>query len=163
MLAVNITNDTLLDYDYTLHQYVLTVDAVKQYLGLDVVAEFRTTQKANAELIKQSMQVYSYMYSQIMRGNKPQFEYLIATGNQYREAIFNALLGQCEYALESRGNQVPLQHGVLLSKGTVIPLASLRGDVQVSLKTVQSLSEAGLLYSGTLNWVVPQTLYRVGY
>jgi hypothetical protein len=152
-----------MDYDYTLHEYVLTAEAVKKYLGLDVVAEFRTVQAANAELIKQSMEVYAYMYSAGLRGNKPQIEYLIATGGQYRVAIFHALLGQCEYAMESRGNLVPLQHGVLLSKGTVIPLELLRGDVQVSLRTVQSLSEAGLLYGGKLGWVVPSAMYRVGY
>ena len=162
-MKVNIISNELMTYDMELHQYVLTSDAAMKYLGIDINSVYASQQVANAELIKQSMQVYDWMYSQLLPGAKANVEFLIATGDVYRDVIFKALLGQLEYAIESRGNEVPLQHGVLLSKGTVIPVEQLRGEVQVSLKTVQAITNAGLLYNGRYNWRVPVSQYRVGY
>jgi len=163
MLTVNVYDDNLLKYDYDLHQYVLNADAASKYLGRDIYAEYQSQQIANAELINQSNQVYAFLYSRIAVGAERQVEYLIATGGKYRDAMFKALLGQCQYALESRGTDVPLQHGVLLSKGVVIPQEALRGSVQVSLATEQALSKSGLLYCGAYKFTVPNSVYRVGY
>lgn len=163
MLTINVYDDNLLKYDYDLHQYVLNPDAAAKYLGRDIFTEYQTQQIAIAELINQSNQVYGFLYSQISVGAERQVEYLIATGGKYREAMFKALLGQCQYALESRGNDVPLQHGVLLSKGVVIPQEALRGTVQVSLATEQALARSGLLYCGAYKLSVPNNIYRIGY
>jgi|LFRM01.1.fsa_nt_gb hypothetical protein len=160
---VNVYDDDKLKYDYDLHQYVINPDAIQKYLGIDIYSVYATQQVANAELVNQSMQVYNWLYDQIPPGTQRNVEYLIATGGVFREAIFKALIGQAEYALASRGNEVPLQHGISFSKGTAIPLEVLRGNVQVSLKTEQALRKAGLLYNGVYRWRVPTSVYRKGY
>lgn len=162
-MKVNITNDAYMRYDYELHQYIVTPEAIQKYIGIDIYSVYTNQQTAHAELVNQSTQVYSWLYDQLPPGTNRNVEFLIATGDPYRDAMFKALLGQAEYALASRGNEVPLQHGVLLSKGTVIPIEALRGNVQVSLKTEQALNRVGLLYNGRYSWGVPDRIYRKGY
>jgi hypothetical protein len=162
-MKVNITSDKYMTYNYALHQYVLTRDAAMTFLGIDLYSIYSSQQVANAELINQAMQVYSWLYDQLQPGAKRNVEYLIATGDPYREAMFKALLGQCEYAVASSGNEVSLQHGIQLSKGTVVPVETLRGRLQVSLKTEQAINSVGLLYTGQYRWKVPDRIYRKGY
>ena len=159
-MKISIISDEYMEYDLKSHKYILTPQAVLEELGVDLHEVYGSDDKITKELKKRTKEVYHWLYSKAP-ASKYHIEYLIATGGIYREAVFEALLGQVEYAIESAGSQVALQPGVLLSKGSVVPLEQLRGDVVVSLRTQQALQEAGLLYQGFYSW--KPLPFREGY
>jgi hypothetical protein len=156
-------NDDNLIYDVDLHAYVITPKAVENNLGENIEIAYGGLEKAQIQLKNNSRKLYSWLYSQINISSKKLVEYRLAMDVNYRDVIFQALLAQVEYALESSADTLGSQHGINVEKGTAMNIRDLRDERLVSAQAIQTLRSAGLLYTGTYGYTVSQAAYRRDY
>ena len=92
-------------YDLKLHQYLLTEDDIRDYLGVELVSYLGNDQEVPIFLREVSSDLYAWFYSKMVRTNVPIVEYILATNDEYKEAIQSALVAQARKMLRS-GSQI---------------------------------------------------------
>jgi hypothetical protein len=96
-----------------------------------------------------------------LRLSQEKIEYLIYL-NDYDQRISwqRALVELVRYAANDDGDMVGLQTGLNLISGSITDLKQIRGGRELSGRLHRILSNSGLLYGGTRNWVIPTTIVR---
>lgn len=100
-------NDETMEYDYTLHGYVLTKKGVLDFLNTNLDTYLDATGDANpstmgARVLRMiSRHLYSWIYSRIPNANKDVIERLLAQYPPCREIIQECLCNEVYYALKN--------------------------------------------------------------
>jgi len=92
-------------YNINLHQYLLTEDNIRDYLGVELTSYLGDDKEVPIFLREVSSDLYAWLYSKMLRSNIPMVEYLLATDDNYKEAIQSALVAQARKMLRS-GSQI---------------------------------------------------------
>lgn len=149
-------SDGDMTYSEKYHRYVLTAQAVRDHLGVDLEARLNTRGVADraavvpAFLNTISRELYSYIYSCSVK-NAVQ-EYLAAKHPAAREIILEAMLEQVSYTLLN--GDITKLSGVDIRRGTVMDGRALRA-AQIDPVAIEILSRPldtvtpCLIYSGT--------------
>lgn len=156
-------NDSYMKYDDFKHQYILTKEAIKDELGVDINSFFsgdKSSQdiQARVKLNEISDDVYTYINHHTKQSERWKKEYFLAKDAELRDVILRAMLTHFRYDMKSGGLALKDQHGVDFGKGK----QTMFGDVTVSRYTHSLLETKALLFSGTLQYM-NKSLYRVGY
>lgn len=93
-------NDRYMTYSKTKHRYTLTIDYVKEVLGVDLLARLNNsnTVAVNALLDNVSSEVYNYLYK---HNNTKTIQYIISQCSTAREIIMDAMGKQALYIIYS--------------------------------------------------------------
>ena len=147
-------DDAGMTYSYQLHRYVLTPDAVRQHLNVDLASVLNPAGAVDragvpaAFLAQVSREIYSFIYSCGI-DNVLQ-EYAAAKHPNARRIIFDAMLAQVEY-LVLNGDLYNVS-GVDIRKGTVMD--------QRALRKVQIAPAAQDILARQLDSFTPSLVYR---
>lgn len=161
-----IINDKNFTYNEESHRYILTINALVNLRGIEGATEFSDEDTYNKFLNKMSNDVYQYCYNlRHNRGSKFEqrssiIEFLIFTNNNNEvEVLVEAMLDQCEYALQSGGDLMPneFQH-----KGQLLTLKQQR-DFRVSVIAKDRVATNIIGTLTEFSFKVPTLEYRVGY
>lgn len=140
-------------YDKEEHKYILTSQAVIDYLGINLISELNdinsvaSQNKVNWFLYKVSDLIYSYIYKWNIRNDIQ--EYIIAKIPSARNIIFKAMLEQVEY-MKVNGELATFS-GVNITKGQVMPSFASRFICEMAkdkLNTIVKETGYPLTYSG---------------
>lgn len=156
-------NDNDMEYDASVHRYVLTADCVLRETGINLAGEMGS-EGSKRFLARVSRTVYLYLYENAW--GEDWLEYVLAVYPPLRDTVREMLIAQTEYTL--RNNEVNRYSGVNVAKGTVMDIGALRGRAkianeveQLAYQTVPGLGIC-LKYAGRLP-AVPAQNYRNGY
>lgn len=100
-------DDTNMAYNSTIHGYVLTVEGVRELLGVDLGTYLDSTGDFNpstmgARVLKMiSTHLYAWIYGRIPNANKDFIEFLLAKYPPCRELIQECLANEVYYALKN--------------------------------------------------------------
>jgi hypothetical protein len=94
-----------MQYNKTLHQYILTEDDIRDGLGVELTSYLGDDKEVPIFLREVSSDLYTWFYSKMLRTNVPLVEYILATDDEYKEAVYTALLAQARKMLRS-GSQI---------------------------------------------------------
>ncbi len=95
-------SDNEMTYDYAKHRYVLTIDYVRNVLGVDLTAEYNTNNSVTSPIVLKSFldnassEVYNYLYA---HNNTKTIQYIIAKCESARAIIKEALSKQVLYTV----------------------------------------------------------------
>ena len=95
-------SDNEMLYDKTKHRYILTVDYVRNVLGVDLNAEFNTNNTTasvivlNSFLDNASSEIYNYLY---MHNHAKTIQYIIAKSESARAIVKEAISKQVLYSI----------------------------------------------------------------
>lgn len=90
-----------MQYNLKLHQYILTEDDIRDYLNVELVSYLGDDKEVPIFLREVSSDLYAWFYSKMLRTNVPLVEYILATDNEFKEAIQLALVAQARKMLRS--------------------------------------------------------------
>lgn len=141
-------NDNDMVYDLDTRQYLLTIGGVSKHLDENLETLLGTIKKADIFLLEISDIIYNHIYSRIQIQILPHKRHQIAKDENIRPLFKRILLAQIRYSIRSGANLLGDMHGVNIEKGKALPIASLRGRVEISSQALRMLSQSGLLYSG---------------
>lgn len=152
-------NDETMEYDYTLHGYVLTKKGVLDFLNtnldtyLDATGDSDPSTLGEKVLRKISRHVYSWIYAHTP--NEDFIERVLATYPPARERIREVLIAEVDYNLQNGTfwNYADNEHG--LEK-------SICEDSKAILER-KLPNGLNILYQGRLPFMVPESQYHVGY
>lgn len=95
-------SDNEMIYDLKKHRYILTVDYVRDVLGVDLNAEFNTNNTGNSVVVltafldNASLEVYNYIYQ---HNDTRTLQYIIAKSESARAIVKEALSKQVIYTI----------------------------------------------------------------
>ena len=95
-------NDNSMIYDFKKHRYILTLDYVKNVLGIDIEARLSANNTVNATTVfnsfldNVSIQVYNYLYQY---NNSKIIQWIIAKHQSARDIILEAMRNQILYVI----------------------------------------------------------------
>lgn len=143
-------------YDMDKHQYIATINGVKNRLNVNLDNDLGSFKEASVFLNQASDRLYRWLYSYIRREGVRVVEKRIADnfvpqayGLPYREGIENALYAQIEYMLNFDGDLE----------------ANAEGDKDklLGIEAKQILHYYGLAHKGPWSDVIDPPDFRVGY
>jgi hypothetical protein len=147
--------DTL-KYNIDAHEYLATIDGVKNKLNVNLDKELGSYKEAEVFLRQASDRVYRWLYSYIRREGIRIVEKRIADnfspaqyGLPYREGIENAIYAQIEYMLNFDGDLEAQAEG--------------NKDMLCSTEAKQILHYYGLAHKGPWADFLDPVEFRVGY
>jgi hypothetical protein len=147
--------DTL-KYNIDAHEYLATIDGVKNKLNVNLDTELGSYKEAEVFLRQASDRVYRWLYSYIRREGIRIVEKRIADnfspaqyGLPYREGIENAIYAQIEYMLNFDGDLEAQSQG--------------NKDMLCSTEAKQILHYYGLAHKGPWSDFLDPIDFRVGY
>ena len=147
--------DTL-KYNIDAHEYLATIDGVKNKLNVNLDKELGSYKEAEVFLRQASDRVYRWLYSYIRREGIRIVEKRIADnfspaqyGLPYREGIENAIYAQIEYMLNFDGDLEAQAEG--------------NKDMLCSTEAKQILHYYGLAHKGPWADFLDPINFRVGY
>ena len=147
--------DTL-KYNIDAHEYLATIDGVKNKLNVNLDTELGSYKEAEVFLRQASDRVYRWLYSYIRREGIRIVEKRIADnfspaqyGLPYREGIENAIYAQIEYMLNFDGDLEAQSQG--------------NKDMLCSTEAKQILHYYGLAHKGPWADFLDPIDFRVGY
>jgi len=88
-------------YNINKHQFILTEDDVRDELGVELTAFLGDDKQVPIFLAEASDDLYIWYYSQMLRSNIEVVEYLLATDERAKEAVFAALVAQVRRMIRS--------------------------------------------------------------
>lgn len=88
-------------YNINKHQFILTEDDVRDELGVELTAFLGDDKQVPIFLAEASDDLYTWYYSQMLRSNIEVVEYLLATDERAKEAVFSALVAQVRRMIRS--------------------------------------------------------------
>lgn len=159
-LLITPYSDDTMTYDQDAHQYILTLQYVKDRLGVDLPERLNTAPSDDPQMVAQyklrqiSNEVYSYIYDH--NSNNEAQEYFACKLESARSVIRDAMEEQLAYELVSGA----LSHfsGVNVKTGQVIEQDKLRQAI-IGFNTQKKLSKIipeigiALIYQG--HWMLP--------
>lgn len=143
-------NDDYLVYDIDRQMWVLTNLAVQRELGEDLISLAGNEQKAEVIRYEVSQDVMNYISRYSLNSAYKYKVWLLAKDENLRNLIKRVLLDQMRYYIRSGAGLIKDMHGIDISKGKVMNLQSMRGNVLVSASVEQQLLNSGLLYTGRM-------------
>lgn len=88
-------------YNIDKHKFILTEDDVRDQLGVELVSFLGDDQQVPIFLAEASDDLYNWYYSKMLRSNVQVVEYILATDEHAKEAIFAALVAQVRRMIRS--------------------------------------------------------------
>jgi hypothetical protein len=88
-------------YNLNKHQFILTEDDVRDELGVELTAFLGDDKQVPIFLAEASDDLYNWYYSHMLRSNVEVVEYLLATDERAKEAVFTALVAQVRRMIRS--------------------------------------------------------------
>lgn len=163
-------DDTVMEYDYRHHRYVLTERGVLEELGEDLRVILNADCDANPTTLPQrflqkvSQVVYNYIRGQCSDWNY--IEHILACDRRIRYLIEEMLIAQTAYVLQN--GFTAMSSGIDASKGSVTDIFALRGWQKVADEVVTIVDTPlpyygfALGYMGRIPCLHPCS-YRLGY
>lgn len=149
-----------MQYNKTTHRYVL--ERIDLGVYGNVPNMYGSDNKLDIELNKQSMRVYTWIYSNVPVYNKDYIEYVLAKHNESANFMLQLLLAQYEYDIASGGNEVGNQVGIDFNSGMSIDRQAIKRAMVSPI--VESLFENGIqgfnfIYQGRYSVPLGQDRY----
>jgi len=88
-------------YNLDKHQFILTEDNVRDELGIELTSFLGDDQQVPIFLAEASDDLYNWYYSKMLRSNIEVVEYVLATDERAKEAVFTALVAQVRRMIRS--------------------------------------------------------------
>jgi len=116
-------------------RFVLTTDAVKNELGVDLAQVRGDANNARIFLDEISNLVYTYLYKKKTGRRRPKMEYYLTFDMRNRRALYYAMLDMLRYAFYSGGNIAGYQIGVNFNESALMDIHELRDERIVAYAT----------------------------
>lgn len=120
--------------EFTKH-YILTLDAVKNELNVDLEIVRGSKENANVFLEELSELLYAYIFKKKPAQLREKTEYFLAFDMRNRRVLYRSLIDLVRYAFFSGGNIMAYQPGVNLNETGTIDIETLRDERMVSYVT----------------------------
>lgn len=157
-------NDNYMVYNKLTHRYILTSNVITE-LGGDEVYDF--DQKKRDRVLKDvSNSVYNFIYSRTHSNNRNYIEYILATNEEARELIKQAMISQLSADIESGVNDIKKIAPVNPQTYQTINRDEIaRNMVCVECENIiASFGLINLLYAGDYGYRLPSNRYEIwGY
>ena len=157
-----------------MHFYVPTTELFKNKLGVILSTELGQEEDDGEALALEYCEDMAYWvkdfalfygrYTDVQLARK-QIEYIVAMDdNNEKIDLQRAYVEFMRYAFNDEGDLVGVQTGLNVVKGQVIPVAQLRGSVELSGALERILTNSGILYRGYRDWEIDEdAVYGVDY
>lgn len=122
-------------YDKKSGRFILTIDAVKNELNVNLTELRESHENARAFLDELSLLLYSYIYKKknpVLRRKK---EYYLTFDLRNRRILYECMIDMLRYSFYSGGNIMAYQPGVNLNETGEINIEELRNERIVSYVT----------------------------
>lgn len=122
-------------YDKKSGRFILTIDAVKNELNVNLTEIRESHENARAFLDELSLLLYSYIYKKknpVLRRKK---EYYLTFDLRNRRILYECMIDMLRYSFYSGGNIMAYQPGVNLNETGEINIEELRNERIVSYVT----------------------------
>jgi len=160
-----ITTDKHIEYSYEDNMYYPLPALFQDKLNYDVHKTIGETEgniwlEEIAWFIKDFCIAYSNQMVDNFENTKL-IEYDIYLNDQDQvKYLKRAYVEVVRYALNDEGDHVGTQTGLNVIDGQIIPIAQLRGRIELSARLERVLENSGLLFRGKRLWEIPSTIER---
>jgi len=150
-----ILNDVDMTYNLEEHYYILSTIAVQTRLNINLEEELGGLDNATVFLWDIADKLHQYIWAYIRTVNAPFWKFRMYTNSlEERLGIKKAMLAMVRYAINDEGDMVGDQTGLNIVAGQKVSLEELRGRIEISANTEETLYNYELLYGGLNVWTI---------
>ena len=150
-----ILNDLDMTYNLEEHYYILSVLAVQERLNINLEKELGGLDNATVFLWDIADKLHQYIWAYIRTQNQKFWRFRMYTNSlEERLGIKKAMLAMVRYAINDEGDMVGDQTGLNIVAGQKVSLEELRGRIEISANTEETLYNYELLYGGLNVWTI---------